>query len=147
MQEQGFLVHGFNAGVATKATDFSGEWRFSDLRSAGWWHLRDLLDPSRKLDVKLPPDDMLIADLTTPRWTPVSGGKIKVESKKDFLVRLKRSTDRGDAVVHAFALDIILGASWTGEFEVWGGNPVGDSRSSSYNSKKEDILGAVFPGD
>lgn len=72
---------------------------FRNLRSASWWHLRELLDPALGATLCLPPDDDLTADLTAPRWEPVTGGKIQVESKDDIKKRLGRSTDYGDAVV------------------------------------------------
>src|SRR5438067_13037772 len=66
-----------------------------------WWHLRELLDPAMDARLAVPPDDDLTADLVTPRFEPVTGGKIKVESKDDIRKRLGRSTDYGDAVVQA----------------------------------------------
>lgn len=48
----------------------------------------------------LPPDDLLLADLTTPTWDVTTGvpPKIRVEKKDDVVARLGRSPDRGDAV-------------------------------------------------
>jgi hypothetical protein len=97
------LVRAFNAAEGTDEYDSSGEWQFINVRAAAWWHMRELLDPSRPggSDIELPPDPFLIADLTTPTWT-VAGQKYKVESKADIAKRLGRSTDEGDAVVMAF---------------------------------------------
>jgi hypothetical protein len=47
-------------------------------------------------------DDLLIGDLTAPRWSVNSSGRIQIESKDDIRKRLGRSTDSGDAVVQAF---------------------------------------------
>src|SRR3546814_3250182 len=52
--------------------------------------------------IALPPDPMLVADLTAPTFTVPPRG-IKVESKEDVCKRLGRSTDRGDAVVMAWS--------------------------------------------
>ncbi|GAA2308683.1 hypothetical protein GCM10010149_68500 [Nonomuraea roseoviolacea subsp. roseoviolacea] len=51
----------------------------------------------------LPPDDMLLADLTAPTWAVTTGvpPKIQIERKEDLVARLGRSSDRGDAVVMA----------------------------------------------
>lgn len=85
-------------------TDRSGEFSFTTLRSAAWWNLRELLDPSRRNDVLLVDDEILKADLTAPRWRVLSGqqAKIQVEVKDEVRKRLGRSTDSGDAVVMAF---------------------------------------------
>lgn len=104
-------------GSATAYTDRSGKFRFQDLRSAMWWHTRELLDPNGKKDhelITLPDDPRLVADLCAPRWRLMHGSTIAVEPKvarqgvdstgrgqwglKD---RLGRSPDRGDATVMA----------------------------------------------
>jgi hypothetical protein len=48
----------------------------------------------------LPPDPLLLADLTAPTFEITSRG-IKVETKEEVIKRLGRSPDRGDAVVMA----------------------------------------------
>ncbi len=92
-------VIAFVAGAKTDLLDSSGELGFTNMRSAAWWNLREMLYNG---GVALPPDDMLTGDLTAPRYRYMSGGKIQVESKDDIKKRLKRSTDAGDAVVQAF---------------------------------------------
>ena len=82
--------------------DRSKEFTFVNTRSAAYWHLRELLDPDFEPDICLPPDDLLISDLTTPTWESVPGPKIKVELKEDVVERLGRSPDRGDAVCMGF---------------------------------------------
>ena len=71
-------------------------------RSAAWWNLRELLDPSRGATVALPPDDELAGDLTALHKKYMSEGKIQAEAKDDVKKRIGRSTDKGDAVVQAF---------------------------------------------
>jgi hypothetical protein len=109
----------FNASAGSTRRDSSGELGFPNLRSAAWWNLRELLDPTNGHDVALPSDNQLTGDLTAPRWRPVSGGKIQVEGKDDpwrdkdgnaqqtLRQRLGRSPDDGDAVVMAFAKELI----------------------------------------
>jgi hypothetical protein len=107
LRELGCTVIPFNAAAATQVRDRSGELGFANLRAAAWWSLREMLDPANGIGVALPPDDMLIGDLTAPHWRVLSGGKIKIESKDDIYKRLGRSTDDGDAVVMAFAFDFL----------------------------------------
>jgi hypothetical protein len=102
LKELNLKVHPFNAAVGTKRRDRTGELTFTNLRSAAWWNLRDMLDPEGGFELALPPDDRLTGDLTAPRWKVTSGGRIQVESKEDIHKRLGRSTDTGDAVVQAF---------------------------------------------
>lgn len=109
LREQGHAVEAFNASAATRRKDASGEFGFVNARSAAWWNLRELLDPSRAAEAALPPDDELLGDLTAPHWRVVSGGKIQVESKDDIRKRIGRSTDRGDGVVMALWVG---GVSW-----------------------------------
>lgn len=101
----------FNAAEAAKDSngrpfrDRSGEWTFTNKRSAAWWGLRELLDPANQEGIALPPDDGLIGDLTAPHYRVVSGGSLQVEAKAEIKKRLGRSTDRGDAVMQAFWLE------------------------------------------
>lgn len=101
LREDGRRAEAFNASAATRRKDLTGEFWMFNTRSAAWWNLRELLDPSRRAEVALPPDDELVGDLTAPHWRVTSGAKIQVESKDDIRKRIGRSTDRGDAVVQA----------------------------------------------
>jgi hypothetical protein len=101
LREEGLPVRAFNAAARTNFIDKSGEFGFSNVRSAAWWNMREMLDDENS-DIALPPDDMLTGDLTAPKWRVLSGGKIQVESKDDIAKRLGRSTDDGDAVVMAY---------------------------------------------
>jgi len=98
--ELGFSAIPFVASKGTNYRDQSGELGFSNWRSAGWWTLREILDPLSGLDVCLPDDDELIGDLTAPKVRRIlSGGRIQIESKEDIRKRIGRSTDCGDAVM------------------------------------------------
>jgi hypothetical protein len=97
-----FPTRAFNAAARTNATDKTGEWGFPTLRSAAWWNMRQLLDPSMDSDVMLPDDEDLAAELIAPRWQIQVGAKIYVESKDDIKKRIGRSTDLADAVIMAF---------------------------------------------
>jgi hypothetical protein len=78
--------------------------------------MRELLDPTSGADLELPPDDLLIGDLTAPKWRVMSGGRIQVESKDDIRKRLGRSTDSGDAVIQAYWRDPVMESDAMVEF-------------------------------
>lgn len=50
-----------------------GEWGFNNTRSAAYWRTRELLDPAFDPTLMLPPDDLLLADLTAPTWAVRTG--------------------------------------------------------------------------
>lgn len=102
LKKHGYNVRAFNAAARTNASDSTGEWGFPTLRSAAWWNMRELLDPSRDSDVMLPDDEDLAAELIAPRWSIQTGAKIYVESKDDIRKRIGKSTDKADAVIMAF---------------------------------------------
>lgn len=105
LREQGYKVTGVNVGESAKdsmgreLTDSSGELTFVNLRSYGWWLLRERLDPQNNDLLALPPDDRLTGDLTAPKWKTTSAGRIQVESKDDMRKRIGRSTDAADGVM------------------------------------------------
>jgi hypothetical protein len=108
LREQDKAVLAFNASTKTEYRDRSGELKFANLRAAAWWHLREKLDPAYGEDTALPPDDNLTGDLTAPRWSTLSNGSILIESKEAVRKRIGRSTDHGDAVVEAFADELLV---------------------------------------
>ena len=97
----------YTGSAASKLRDRSKEFGMYNVRSAAYWRLRELLDPAYDPVICLPPDDLLLSDLTTPRWSESPGvpPKIKLETKDDVVERLGRSPDRGDAVAMAFYAD------------------------------------------
>lgn len=101
LKEQNYPVVPINVGESAIDTE-----KFADLRSELWWNLRELLDPNPRTNPKpiaLPRDDELLGDLCGIKYKITSKGQIKVESKDDMKKRIKRSPDRADAVVLAFA--------------------------------------------
>lgn len=95
----------YNASERSTEKDATGEFTFVNHRSATWWKLREMLDPSRPggATIMLPDDDQMIADLTAPLWKVQQGARIAIESKDEIKRRLGRSPDTGDAVVIAFS--------------------------------------------
>jgi hypothetical protein len=102
LRELGLRAEGFVASRKTGYKDQSGELGFANWRAAGWWLLREMLDPRSEFEVYLPDDPELIGDLTAPQLKAInSASQILVESKDDVIARLGRSPDVGDAVIHA----------------------------------------------
>lgn len=113
LQELGKPVIPFNAAEKTDLLDETGELGFVNKRSAGWWKLRELLNPENNHLIALPPDEDLLGDLTAPKYKVISGGRIQVEAKEDIKKRIKRSTDKGDSVMHAyFEPEINIMTAW-----------------------------------
>lgn len=96
----GLRARPVNVGEASRKRDRSGKWRLVNLRAEGYWMLREALDPDNAPTLCLPPDPELLADLAAPRYEITTSG-IKLESKDDIKVRLRRSPDCGDAVALA----------------------------------------------
>lgn len=96
----GSRVRAFKGSGSTDATDRSGVLTFANVRAAAYWHLRELLDPTHKNALVLPPGRRVLAELTAPRWID-RGGKIILEKKDDIKERLGRSPDVGDAIAMA----------------------------------------------
>lgn len=89
-------VVGVNVGEAAKQPT-----RFVRLRSELWWEIGRELTVEAGWDLSGIDDDTA-ADLTAPRYTLDSSGRVKVESKDDVRARLGRSTDDADALLLAF---------------------------------------------
>jgi phage terminase large subunit len=73
---------------------------FNKLRDQLWWLSREWLEAK---DCKLCDDDELIAELTTPTYTVLSNGLIKVEGKPELKARGVKSPNRADAWNNTFA--------------------------------------------
>jgi hypothetical protein len=104
LRELGRPVLAYTGAAKSRKRTRDGEFGFANVRSAAYWNLRELLDPAFDAEIMLPPDDLMISDLTTPTWDITTGvpPKIAVEKKEDVVTRLGRSPDRGDAIAMAF---------------------------------------------
>lgn len=115
----------------TQHRDRSGKLGFANVRSAAYWNLRELLEPAFNPVLALPPDELMISDLTTPRWDLMTGvpPKIQVERKEDVVARLGRSPDRGDSIAMAMWADRMQGrgsfAAPVGAMPTTGLSPLG----------------------
>lgn len=97
LQEQGYPVLGFHSGKPAASRSL-----YANRRAEAWWRLREGLEKGR---IALPYHDILLGDLTSPKYLLTSNGKIVIESKEDMRRRGEASPDFGDAVVMAFAAD------------------------------------------
>lgn len=91
LQEQEFNVAPYNGGSKPSQRE-----RFRDVRAESYWRVRRLLEEG---DIALPPDEKLAEELRRIRWSPTSGGKLRLEAKHEFKNRVGRSPDRADACV------------------------------------------------
>jgi len=132
-------VFGFNGGKTTKFMDETGQFSFSNCNSAAWWGVREAIDPSFNNNLALPPDDNLIRDLNSRKFTVTSTGKIKVETKTEMRDRLKMdaanidesdSPDEGDSVAMA-----VFGMRTNEAFAV-----MRQQQSSAINSRFANIV-------
>lgn len=101
-------VVSYSGANRTVLRDFSGEYGFTNQRSAAYWTLREALDPSNEFLIGIPDDDELTGDLTSPTYEIAVGNRYKVEPKEKLMERIGRSPDKGDSVVMAY---------WPGEPE------------------------------
>lgn len=96
-------VISFIGAGKSEATDLTGEFTFSNIRTAAYWKLRELLDPvNSNVKVMLPDDEDMKTDLTVPTWSVKTGAVIAMETKESVQKRLRRSPDIGDCTVISF---------------------------------------------
>jgi phage terminase large subunit len=94
LRELDISARGVNVSESPAMAD-----RYANLRAELWDLTKSWFDE----EVQIPNDDSLIADLTAPRYSFNSSGKMLVESKAETKKRLGRSTDFADSLVLTFA--------------------------------------------
>lgn len=107
LAELGLPAVGIN--VAESAATNGGDRQFNRLRDELWWLGREWLEA---LDCHLDDDDDLIGELTTPKYTILSSGAIKVEGKDEMKKRGVASPNRADAWLLTFANAGNGGGDW-----------------------------------
>lgn len=98
LKELGLPVYGIN--VSESEAINGGQRQFNRLRDELWWKSREWLEAK---DCKLADDDETIAELTTPTYSILSNGLIKVEGKDEMKKRGVKSPNRADAWNMTFA--------------------------------------------
>jgi phage terminase large subunit len=106
LKELELPVVGVNVSETEAVNAVEGR-QFNRLRDELWWKSREWLEAK---DCKLCDDEELIAELTTPTYTILSNGLIKVEGKPEMKARGVKSPNRADAWNNTFA-DIKLASS------------------------------------
>ena len=97
LREVGLPARGLNVSERAMNKDI-----YLNLRAELWFKAKQWLEG---MDVKLPRDDALWAELAAPKYFFTSSGKIQVESKEAMKKRGVASPDRADALCLALATD------------------------------------------
>jgi hypothetical protein len=97
LREVGLPARGLNVSERAAANQ-----TYVNLRAELWFKAKAWLEG---MDVKLPRDDALYAELAAPRYHFTSSGKMQVESKDSMKKRRVASPDRADAVCLSLATD------------------------------------------
>ncbi len=96
LAEKGLPVRGINVGELPAQKDI-----YVRLRDELWFRAREWLE---KLDCRMPDDDLLVSQLTSPTYTYLSNGKLLVETKAAMKKRTGgKSPDLADAFCLTFA--------------------------------------------
>lgn len=88
-----------NANYLKDATEI---YEFENMRAYLFWCVRDWLNPSLNPNAALPQDDELLQEACEIRWKFKSNGKIIIEPKEELKKRIKRSSDKFDALANTF---------------------------------------------
>ena len=76
--------------------------KFVNRRTESWFNIREVF---RKDDINLPDDDVLVGQLTAPKYKFDAAGRYVLESKDDMKKRGLSSPDRADMVAMLFESD------------------------------------------
>ncbi len=103
LRRSGMNIEDIQSGSTKFYFEPTEEYNFANLRSLMWWLLREDI---RLCRVRIEEDDkqiedLLIEDLTAPKYEIKGGREIHVESKDTIKTRIGRSTDLGDSAVYA----------------------------------------------
>lgn len=111
LRELGLPARGLNVSERAMAKD-----TYLNLRAELWFKMKMYLEG---MDVSLPRDDALYAELAAPRYHFTSAGKLQVESKDSMKKRGVASPDRADAVALSLANDHTTMAFGTSSAGSW----------------------------
>ena len=111
LRELGLPARGLNVSERSVQKD-----TYINLRAELWFKCKAWLEG---MDVKIPHDDRLWAELAAPRYHFTSSGKIQVESKEAMKKRGIHSPDRADAVCLSLANEMTTMAYGTSSAGSW----------------------------
>lgn len=83
-------------------SDYTGEYKFANLKAYLYWAVRDWLNPDNKTGAMLPPGGTFMEEATAIKWSFQSSGKILMEPKEHTKERLGHSPDELDALANTF---------------------------------------------
>ena len=111
LKENGLEPMAFKGNETSNARTANGVYGFFNKRSEVIWKFAEALNPDQPGGsvVALPPDPILVAELSAPRYDITNkNGKsvIRVEPKDDIKSRLGRSPDRADAVTISWSIGV-----------------------------------------
>ena len=110
LRELGLPVRGINVAESPSMGD-----TYTNLRAELWFKMRGWLE---QRGAKLPRDEQLVAELSTIRYSFMSSGKMKAESKDEMRKRGLPSPDFADAVCLTLASDAATAIG--GRASTWG---------------------------
>lgn len=108
-------VLGISMNEKTGEMAIEGRRRFFNIRTMLWWRMREALDPTNPIQIALPDDRRLLADLCAPKWVERAGGIIYVQGREEIIDTIGRSPDFGTAYILALMHSPVLrgqGAGW-----------------------------------
>ena len=111
LRELGLPARGLNVSERSMQKE-----TYINLRAEVWFRCKAWLEG---MDVKIPHDDRLWAELAAPRYHFTSSGKIQVESKEAMKKRGINSPDRADAVCLSLANEMTTMAYGTSSSGAW----------------------------
>lgn len=119
LRQNGMNAIPHKGAAESKARTKDKTYRFFNKRSEAYWKLREAFDPSQEggAAIMIPDDPKLKSDLCTLQYS--IDKVVKVETKKDVVKRIGRSTDRGDALAMAWS----SGTKQENMRGGWGGMP------------------------
>lgn len=103
LKELGLPAYGVNVSE-TEATPHKDKREFNRLRDQLWWLGREWLEAK---DCRMADDDETIAELTTPSYSILSNGRIKVQTKDELKALGIKSPNRADAWLLTFAPTVL----------------------------------------
>lgn len=130
-------VRGFKGGEASTRRTLDKLLGFKNKRSEAYWKFREALDPSQPggSPIALPDDPQLVADLAAPTRKGEDMTMIELESKEKVCERLGRSTDRGDAVVMAWA----YGPTYITDGDAWRKQAEEKARARGFGGRRPQV--------
>ena len=93
----------FNGGAKAGRT-LTDSVEFQNERASAFFYIREALQAGR---LALPPDELLVDELTGIRYHETPVGRVALEAKEELMARLNRSCDRADALSMSLAAQAV----------------------------------------